>query len=365
MPVRGFGAKRPTECGKNVNQTPESFDDRIKLPMESTVTIARQANDDACGPGIVAYFIGGDPSAEKDLTYAKVAKLSRGRVLGTCLDVETEAKRSEHPMFLFGTDDDGEGFLLPYCKTANSMLPCDFEDATAWVTNYTKFIILYTHKDAYPSGHYIGLEKLKLNWAILDPKIGKAFTVKQEDVLMIIRGADVVIGVPTLKRISTLNTTQNTELVNLIEFMQTPSETKSREAVAWIRDQVDNDQPLGHRDALAMLRATGGRVPARKLLGSRADLFKYLEAYKGFRSKTGTATKHGEICTEEEVQAKMLMEARSSTKTLTRSQWVDLFPCILEIALSDQDNGGRERSGQTTYEMILQEPWLASGNISL
>lgn len=245
------------------------------------------------------------------------------------------------------------------------MFPCDFNDATKWIEEHEQFIILYTHKAAFPDGHYIALVKKDTHWVIIDSKVGKGFIVNKEHALMVILGADGVISVPTYKenkrkRTSSENTT---ELESILNFLKRTSIKRSRKGVAWIRDCVNNKEPVGNKDSLALLYATGGQVLARKLLDSRATVLKYVEILKGFRRKDISSFLTETKCTETDISYKLKHFNPHAGSEMTRADWVKLFPCIWEIALTDPENQGRPWPQDVTLELISQRPWLASNNI--
>ena len=144
-------------------------------------------------------------------------------------------------------------------------------------------------------------------------------------------------------------------------FMHNSSESQARAGVVFLRERLLAKQTLGRRDALAVLRASKGRAPARKLLGTRAEVQNYLMALNGFVKKTEHLLQLDEICPDEDVRVKLRANVRRSDPLLERAQWVALFPCILEIAITDPDQRGRRRQTNLTWDLINREPWLALG----
>ena len=145
------------------------------------------------------------------------------------------------------------------------------------------------------------------------------------------------------------------------QFLLKVNVTQARAGVAFQRERLDQRACLGRRDALALMRATGGKVQARTLLGTRAEIMDYLLALRGFQtnpSNIGTAPE----CPDVDVIAKIRRLVRRSS-AMTREEWVALFPCILEIAITDPDRQGRRRRTDVTCEMITREPWLALGRL--
>ena len=150
-------------------------------------------------------------------------------------------------------------------------------------------------------------------------------------------------------------------LAGLHRFLQTPNAAEARAGVAFARDGLGKSSALGRRDALALLRASNGLVQARILLRTRAEIMDYLLALKGFEHKQGSVNE-APLCSEEDVRAKLRRLVRRSS-AMTREQWVALFPCILEITITDPDRQGRRRRTDVTCEMISREPWLALGRL--
>ena len=150
-------------------------------------------------------------------------------------------------------------------------------------------------------------------------------------------------------------------LAGLHRFMGKPDDIQARAGVAFQRERLGHKSAMDRRDALALLRASGGRVQARTLLGTRAEVIDYLLALRGFQTKKGSA-EIAPLCPEEDVRAKTRRLVRRSS-AMTREQWVALFPCILEIAITDPDRQGRRRRTDVTCEMISREPWLALGRL--
>ena len=150
-------------------------------------------------------------------------------------------------------------------------------------------------------------------------------------------------------------------LAGIGRFIRKPDETQARSGIAFQRDHLTKTSALDRRDALAILRASGGRVQARILLMSRAEVMDYLLALKGFERKKGSV-KNEHLCPDEDVNTKLRRLVRRSS-AMTREEWVALFPCILEITITDPYRQGRRRRTDVTCEMITREPWLALGRL--
>ena len=150
-------------------------------------------------------------------------------------------------------------------------------------------------------------------------------------------------------------------IAGVYEFFHNPSESQARTGIAFQRERLESNLPLGRRDALALLRASRGRVPASTLLGTRMTVMDYLMALRGFARRTGMI-ENAPMCPDEDVRAKLRRVVRRSS-AMTRAEWVHIFPCILEIAITDPDKLGRRRRTDVTCEMLLKEPWLALGRL--
>lgn len=165
----------------------------------------------------------------------------------------------------------------------------------------------------------------------------------------------------TKKKVLGLGALALAALAGMHRFLLKVDVTQARAGVAFQRERLDQRACLGRRDALALMRATGGRVQARTLLGTRTEIMDYLLALRGFQTKpSNIGTASG--CPDVDVSATIRRLVRGSS-ALTREEWVALFPCILEIAITDPDRQGRRRRTDVTCEMISREPWLALGRL--
>ena len=183
---------KPTEwTDACVNKNPMEVKKKYLVPLQVDGLVSAQKNNGSCGDAVVAYFLGREPSEECSMTYRRAAQLTGGIILATCHD--DEKKRSKHPTAMFMLYG-GEGHLTYSCVTNEGKEPCDYNSINIWIHRFSRFILLYHHAVCSPTGHYIGLERKTNGWSLIDPKSGKKYVLEDEDMKLVIMGADVVIG---------------------------------------------------------------------------------------------------------------------------------------------------------------------------
>lgn len=186
---------------KAANGKPTAVD--IMWPLDPAKTaVVLQEEEDTCA--LAAVENTGLKVAFEIPPYATLQEVVDGMqgygvLLGRCLiaDKDKPRRRVPHLIYAFDKSDGCDGFLLPYCTTAQNMLVCEYGDdlMRKWLREYNVFIILSTHKMATEEGHYVTVKRLGKSWTLLDPICGAFKLPSQAALLLLMRGADAIIGV--------------------------------------------------------------------------------------------------------------------------------------------------------------------------